>query len=331
MTLSSALSRLLLVGVTMGAGCGPAPDRPAQPPADTSTQPPATPPVTSVPVPRFDGDRAFALLERQVAFGPRSPNSRGARECRDWLAMTLKGWADEIRLQEFTHEGYGEILRLSNVIAVFRPEMKERILLLAHWDTRPRAEQDPVPARREEPILGANDGASGVAVLLELARLFKENPPPVGVDILLTDGEDYGREGDLANYFLGARHFAGTKPADYLPRYGILLDMVGDTHLEIPREGYSQRYAPDVMNLVYRTARELGVGQFVNMEGTFVDDDHLPLNEAGIKTIDLIDFDYPDPTNRFWHTHWDTPDKCSPASLAAVGRVLTTVVYRERP
>lgn len=287
--------------------------------------------MPSAEIPAFDGKRAYEHLKRQVAFGPRNPNSRGARECLIWLATTLRASADDVRLQEFTHEGYGEMLRLTNVIASFRPQAKERVLLVAHWDTRPRAEQDENPARRGEPIPGANDGASGVAILLELATLMKRNPPAVGVDILLTDGEDYGREGDLQNYFLGARHFARTKPADYNPRFGILLDMVGDTHLDIPREGYSERYARDVNDLVWRTAAELGVPQFVPHEGTFVDDDHLPLNEAGIKTIDLIDFDYPDPTNRYWHTHQDTPDKCSPASLEAVGRVIGTVVYRQRP
>jgi len=287
--------------------------------------------MPSAEIPPFDGKRAYEHLKRQVAFGPRNPNSRGARECLAWLAMTLRSSADEVRLQEFTHQGYGEMLRLTNVVASFRPEEKVRVLLLAHWDTRPRAEQDENPARRGEPIAGANDGASGVAVLLELAAMLKQAPPPVGVDILLTDGEDYGYEGDLQNYFLGARHFARTKPAGYNPRFGILLDMVGDTYLEIPREGYSERYARDVNDLVWRTAAELGVSQFVQSVGSLVDDDHLPLNEAGIKTIDLIDFDYPDPTNRYWHTHQDTPDKCSPASLEAVGRVVATVIYRQRP
>lgn len=282
------------------------------------------------PIPLFSGQRAYEILLRQTSFGPRNPNSTGHRECLNYLSSTLRGLAGEIRLQDFTHAGYkGESLRLTNIVASFRPEIKTRLLLCAHWDTRPRADQD--STRREEPILGANDGASGVAVLIELATLLKQTPPPVGVDIALFDGEDYGMEGDHARYLLGSRHFASARTSDYLPRFGVLLDMVGDAFLEIPREGYSVRYAPDIVDLVWNTARDLGIGQFIAEAGPEVIDDHLPLNEAGIKTIDLIDFNYPDPTNRYWHTHQDTPEHCSPQSLEAVGTVLTHVVYTQKP
>lgn len=283
-------------------------------------------------IPRFDGERAFRFLLQQVSFGPRNPNSTGHQQCLEYFQVTLRALADEVEMQEFTHRGYGgEKLRLTNVIARFRPELQSRMILCAHWDTRPRADQDSDPTRRNEPILGANDGASGVAVLLEIATLLKATPPPIGVDIVLFDGEDYGREGDHAFYLLGSKHFARNIPAGYTPRFGILLDMVGDASLEIPREDYSVKYAPDIVELIWSTARELGRSEFVERPGMPVIDDHLPLNEVGIKTVDLIDFQYPDQSHSYWHTHNDTPDKCSAASLEAVGSVVTHILYREKP
>jgi glutaminyl-peptide cyclotransferase len=285
---------------------------------------------TTLTVPAFDGDRAFSSLLGQTAFGPRNPGSPGHLGCLRYLADELRKTAVDVQLQEFTVPGYdGEALELTNVIASFRPELSRRILLCAHWDTRPRAEQDENKARRNDPIIGANDGASGTAVLLELARAFQAQPPPVGVDIVLFDGEDYGREGDLARYLLGSRHFARTIDRTRLPAFGILLDMVGDTFLDLPREGNSVRFAPDIVDLVWNTAKELGIAEFLPETGPEIYDDHMPLNEAGIKTVDIIDFNYPDPTNRFWHTHQDVPANCSPRSLAAVGTVLAHVVYRK--
>jgi glutaminyl-peptide cyclotransferase len=286
----------------------------------------------SQPIPSFKGTEAFFYLTKQTDFGPRNPNSRGHTECLKFLADTLRRSAHQVRLQHFTHKGYGnEELWLTNVIASFRPELQERIVLCAHWDTRPRAERDPNVMRRNQPILGANDGASGVAVLLHLADLMKAVPPPIGVDIVLFDGEDYGVEGDLSNYLLGSRFFVTQRAADYRPRFGILLDMVGDTHLEIPKEQNSLHFAPDIVDLVWSKAAELGITRFVSRVGDAIYDDHIPLNEAGIKTINIIDFNYPDQTHRFWHTHQDTPDKCSPESLEAVGTVVTHVVYSQRP
>jgi hypothetical protein len=283
-------------------------------------------------IPAFDGTRAFEMLRKQTSFGPRNPNSKGHQDCLEYLETTLRALADEVHLQPFTQAGYGgEILRLTNVVASFRPQEKSRILFCAHWDTRPRAEQDPDTSKRDTPIIGANDGASGVAVLLELASLLRKTPPPMGIDIVLFDGEDYGTEGDHLNYLLGSRYFAKNNPPSYLPRFGILLDMVGDKNLELPKEGYSVRYAPGVVNLVWNTARDLGISQFIDEQGEEIIDDHLPLNDAGIATIDLIDFNYPDHTNRFWHTHQDLPENCSSESLGAVGTVLTHLLYTLKP
>jgi hypothetical protein len=283
-------------------------------------------------IPSFNGQRAFEALLKQTRFGPRNPGSQGHAACLGFLTNELKRHADDVTLQEFTHAGYqGERLRLTNIIASFEPGSTERILLCAHWDTRPRAENDENKSRRNEPIIGANDGASGVAVLLELASLLKSHRAPVGVDLVLFDGEDYGIEGDEANYLLGARHFAAKKRSDYLPRFGILLDMVGDKFLDLQREQHSEKYAPDILDVVWNKALELGYPQFSSEVGHLMTDDHLPLNEVGIKTIDIIDFNYPDQTNRFWHSHNDTPENCSAESLEAVGTVITHVIYTQAP
>lgn len=275
--------------------------------------------------PEFNGKNAYEYLITQTNFGPRNPNSDGHKKCMRYLESELKKFADKVSLQQFTQKGYSETLVLANIFAQFKPEETNRILLLAHWDTRPRAEMDANPELRNKPIIGANDGASGVAVLLELARIFKNNPPPIGVDILLTDGEDYGdsqKDGSNELYFLGAKHFAKTKNPNYNPQYGILLDMVGDRDLQIPLEQQSLRFAPQLMEIVWSTAEEVQATQFVRVPGESVADDHLALNEVGIPTIDLIDFQYP-----YWHTHQDTPDKCSAESLESVGKVLSAVIY----
>jgi hypothetical protein len=303
-----------------------------QPQQKSKTSDEHSPAMTMPIIPTFNGQRAFDYLTKQTSFGPRNPNSQGHQACLDFLHSELKLFSDNVRLQRFDHAGYdGEHLSLTNLIAAFNPASTARILLCAHWDTRPRAEQDENKSRRNEPIIGANDAASGVAVLLELASLLKQHPASIGVDIVLFDGEDYGMEGDIQNYLLGSRYFARTKPADYLPRFGILLDMVGDAFLEIPKEESSVKFAPDVVELVWGKAKELGYTQFVDVAGEAITDDHLPLNEVGIKTIDLIDFNYPDQTHRYWHTHQDTPDKCSAESLEAVGTVITHTVYTQRP
>jgi Zn-dependent M28 family amino/carboxypeptidase len=207
---------------------------------------------------------------------------------------------------------------------VFNAQATERILLCAHWDTRPYADQDPDPQKRTRPILGANDGASGVAVLLEVARVLRQIPPVKGVDIVLFDGEDYGRgfNGDTSDYFLGARRFAAVNKGKYAPRLGILLDMIGDKDLTIYYEGNSNRTYPDHVARVWQAAAVLGYKQFIRQGKYTISDDHIPLLEAGIPCIDLIDFDYPP-----WHTAGDTPDKCSPQSLKSVGDVVLKVVY----
>jgi len=281
-------------------------------------------------IPVFDGKKAFGFLQAQTDFGPRDAGSLGHESCLRYLQLQMKEYADTVKLQPFTARGYdGNQLHFTNIISSFKPSAPTRILLLAHWDTRPRADQDPDPAKRNQPILGANDGASGVAVLMEVARHLRSHPPAIGVDILFDDGEDYGKEGDTRNYLLGTKYFSKNLPPGFNPSFGILLDMVGDRQLEIQKEPYSVQYAADVVDLVWSAAMDLNVYQFTSAVQRAVLDDHLPLNEVGIKTIDLIDFNYPDASNRYWHTTNDTPDKCSPESLEAVGKVLIYVIYRK--
>ncbi|MBA4157184.1 MAG: M28 family peptidase [Gemmatimonadetes bacterium] len=273
--------------------------------------------------PSFRAAEAFAHLERQVAFGPRVPGTAGHGAQLEWMRQFLDERADTVIEQPFTHRtAAGDVLRMTNVFARFRPEATRRILLLAHWDTRPAADQDPDPANRRLPVPGANDGASGVAVLLELADMFARQLPPIGVDILLTDGEDYGP--DTEDMFLGARYFAANLPGGYRPLYGVLLDMVANRNPRFPIEGYSNRYAPDVARRVWEVARQLGYADvFPAQVGPTVQDDHVPLNQAGIRTINIIDMEYP-----YWHTVRDVPENTSPETLRIVGEVVAELVYR---
>lgn len=238
----------------------------------------------------------------------------------------LRRFCDSLRVpvivQAFPYDDYltGKTVTLANWIVSIRPDARDRILIGAHYDSRPRAEHDPDSTRWSQPITGANDGASGTAVLMHLAELLSAAPPRIGVDLVFFDGEDYGPPGQLDQYLLGSTYFASHGPAEY--RFGLLLDMIGDRDLRIYREGYSERYAKVVNDKVWTAAARLGVTAFVDSAGVEVIDDHVPLLAAGIPMADLIDFDYP-----FWHTTADTPDKCSAASLAAVGRVVMEVIY----
>lgn len=306
---------------------------------DTTAQPPPKK-IDTAGLPAFSGRNAYDYVAKQVAFGPRNPNSPGAKKALAFFVEELKKYADNVQTQEFTHEGYnGEKLNLTNVIASFNPNAGTRVLLCAHWDTRPRAEHDPDSKKHSEPILGANDGGSGVGVLLELARIFKENPPPIGVDIVLFDGEDYGdsRLDQTKQYFLGARYFSSNLPPDYKPAFGILLDLVGDIDAEFAQEANSLRYAAGVVNLVWKSAAEIGARRFAHRPGEAIQDDHLMLNEiAGIPTIDIIDIplvggDPNSPRRQYWHTHKDNMSNIGGETLEEVGRVLVYTLYRTAP
>lgn len=267
----------------------------------------------------FNAKRAFAYLEKQCEFGPRVPGTTAHQVTGKYLSAELEKYADEVVLQPFEFRHQGRTIQMNNILARFGEDSGGKVLLAAHWDTRPFADRDPNPANRNTPIVGANDGASGVAVLLEIAQVLKSKPPSTQVIIVLFDGEDYGRT--VSNMFLGSTHFAqnmGKWKADF----GILLDMVGDRTLTLPMEGYSWNAARDLTESIWRRAEELGLPAFQRRLGPAIMDDHLPLIQSGVPTIDIIDFDYP-----YWHTVEDTPDKCSAESLEVVGRLVLDIIY----
>jgi glutaminyl-peptide cyclotransferase len=272
--------------------------------------------------PAFDGTRAFALLIRQTDMGPRDPGSPGWARFQDMMKSFFDSLEIEAETQTFIYPDYlsGDTLTLVNWIARINPSSDDRVLIGAHYDSRPRADYDPDTALRDDPIIGANDGASGAAVLLHLAELMTAAPPPVGVDLVFFDGEDYGPAGRNNQYLLGSTHFASRPKPAY--RFGIVIDMIGDRDLKIYRESLSERYAKEVNDQVWAAAARLGVGQFVDSVKHEILDDHLPLISAGIPAVDIIDFDYP-----YWHMQADTPDKCDAASLSAVGQVLLEIIY----
>lgn len=279
-------------------------------------------------VPEFDGGRAYQQLIRQCEFGPRVPGSSAHRECGDYLVSELQKYADRVQEQHFEYTDRHDSRKVypgRNILASFNlaPEKGYRILLCAHWDSRPFADRDP------NPVPGANDGASGVAVLLEMARILHAHPLSFGVDIALFDLEDLGDHGaalesDTLNPFcLGSQYFV-EHLGDYRPAWGVLLDMVGDRDLTIKKEGYSQSRAAFLVGRIWRAARRVKARAFVNETGDTIIDDHVPFLQKGIQVVNLIDFDYP-----YWHTVEDTPDKCSAESLQQIGDVLVRLLYED--
>lgn len=276
--------------------------------------------------PSFDGEAALELVRKQVAFGPRVPGSEGHAQQLDWMVARLDSLAPQVAVDTFSHvTTVGDTLTLFNVSARFVPEATRRILLLAHWDTRPRSDAATDPALRDTPVPGANDGASGTAVLLVLAGLLAESPPPMGVDLLLTDGEDYGP--GVADMLLGARRYASMLPDEGRPVYGVLLDMVGDADPSFPVEEFSAQFAQVVVRKLWRAAERLGYrAYFPDAVGQRLVDDHVPLNDAGLPTANLVDFSY-GAGNRYWHTPDDTPERLSARTLEMVGEVVAELIY----
>lgn len=274
----------------------------------------------------FDGARAFADLEKQCSFGPRVAGTEAHRKAAEFLLESLKETTDICRLQKFAvyDSIAGKERQMINIIASYYPDNRKRILLCAHWDSRPYSDNDPDSSKRALPIPGANDGASGAALLLEIGRVLKNDRPPVGVDIVLFDGEDYGRDDWEGGWFLGSKYFVRNL-GGYRPRAAILVDMIGDADLLLYKEAISERYSPKLNDYIWKIASEIGATSFQNSVRDTVSDDHIPLISAGIKAVDIIDFDY-----TYWHTQEDTPDKCSPESLAEVGRVLVSAIFDDR-
>lgn len=295
-------------------------------------------PAESIFVPEFNADSAFAFIEKQVSFGPRVPNTEAHNECAMWLTETLKRYTSHVIVQNAKlRTSENKTLDASNIIASFNPDNPSRILLCAHWDTRPWADHDPDPANRRKPVPGANDGASGVGVLLEMARQFSQHNPGHGVDIVLFDAEDYGEHQEVQGYSedswaLGSQYWAQNPHVpNYSARFGILLDMVGASNPSFSMEGTSMYYAPGIMRKVWNTAQSLGYQNYFSTQKTGgITDDHLYVNEIlRIPTIDIIDYSS-DRENGFfeqWHTVNDDMSNIDRGTLKAVGHTVLTVVY----
>jgi glutaminyl-peptide cyclotransferase len=276
----------------------------------------------------FNGAAAYDYAKAQVDFGPRVPGTPAAKKAGDWIISQMRARADTVIVQSFTYTtADGKKLQLRNILARFRPELKERVLYLTHWDSRPISESAVTEAEKKMPVPGANDGASGVGMFVALGDVLKKKKPTVGVDLLFTDGEDYGQFGPpQVDVLIGAKYFATHLPSpDYKPLFGVLWDMIGDKDLRIPYEMISFQQAPEVVSRVWQTAADLGYGNiFVQESGGEVIDDHVPLLNAGLRVIDVIDLTYPP-----HHTPQDTMDKISAKSLATVGDVATALVTRQ--
>ncbi len=295
-------------------------------------------PVKQQNVPAFDADSAWVFVENQVKFGPRVPNSEAHVACGNYLTSELKRFGAQVYEQEATLTAYnGTQLKAKNIIGSYNPENSKRVLLFAHWDSRPYADHDKDPANHKKPIDGADDGASGVGVLLEMARQFSIKSPAIGIDIIFFDAEDYGTPEFVKEYkentwCLGAQFWAKNPHVKgYKADFGILLDMVGAKNASFFKEATSMRYAPQIVEEVWSTARDLGYGKFfINAEGGAITDDHqYVILGRNIPCIDIIYTD-PESDNGFgphWHTQNDTMDNIDRETLKAVGQTVLQVVY----
>lgn len=312
-------------------------------PSKTETLEPGTlEPGTEISAPSFNADSALAYVKAQCDFGPRVPGTPSHEKCRAYLIESLQRHADTVIVQDFKGRVYdATVFNGKNIIASFQPEKKARIMLAAHWDSRPIADHDPDPAKRNQPVMGANDGASGVGVLMEVARLLGQISPNVGVDIIFFDLEDYGPGEDKQNqatehWGLGSQHWSKNPHIyNYKARFVILLDMVGAADAVFRQEGFSMYFAPDKVQKVWKIAKRLGYGEyFVEEKGGYINDDHYFINEIGkIPAIDIIHLD-PNSSNgsfyEYWHTTGDTFDKIDKTMLGIVGQVVMEVVFAEK-
>ena len=289
-------------------------------------------------IPQFNADSAYHYVKTQVDFGPRVPNSPAHDACGDYLIAELERFGAVVTVQKADFEAWdGKVLKARNIIGAYNTEKKNRVLLLAHWDSRPWSDNDPDPANHKTPVDAANDGASGVGVLMEIARQLQEQSPEIGVDILFVDMEDYG-EPQWYNGFksedswcLGSQYWSKNPHVPgYRANYGVLLDMVGAPGAVFPQEGYSLQYAGWIVRKIWSEAYKSGFdAYFLNKAGGYITDDHVPINQiAGIPTIDIIQFDE-NGFGHYWHTVNDNMTNIDKATLHAVGQTLLNVIYKE--
>ncbi len=299
-------------------------DKPKRPESVVKTKKP------QVKIPTFSGDKAFANIEKQLDFGTRVPGTPTHKACKNWLVDEFKNYGAEVIEQDFKASFLSvKDAESTNIIAQFNPENKERVLLCAHWDSRLIAEKDPEESMRDKPIMGADDGGSGVGVLLEIARLIHENPIDLGIDIVLFDAEDNGL--DRQNWCLGSKHWGkNLHKKNYTAEFGILLDMVGAKDAKFPMEEISMRYAQGYLKRVWKLAEKMKADDlFIKKKIPAIEDDHLHVNQlANIPTIDIINAAHEDGTfGAHHHTHDDNIDIISKTTLRKVGQVVTAVIY----
>ena len=292
--------------------------------------------------PDFDGDSAYNFVDKQVAFGPRVPNTPQHTACADYLVGELTRLGADVKEQKAVLTAFdGTKLNARNIIGSYGLDKKDRVLLFAHWDTRPFSDQDSNEQNYHKPILGANDAASGVGVLLEVARTIQAKSPEVGVDIIFFDAEDYGAPHFMENapegdwWCLGSQYWSKNPHVPgYTAKYGILLDMVGAPDATFFKEQFSKKYAPTIVEKVWNTAGNLKLGKhFVGRDGGYITDDHIPVNEnMQIPSVDIIHFDEKTDTGfgSYWHTQNDDMSNISKETLKAVGQTVLEVIYNEK-
>lgn len=295
-----------------------------------------------IDVPDFNQDSAYFFIEKQVNFGPRVPNTKPHRACANYLINKLQQYMDTVIVQETKLKAFDlTMLEAKNIIGVFNPQTSNRVLLCAHWDTRPFADQCTIEDRKNDPIDGANDGASGVGVLLEVARQIQLKNPSIGIDIIFFDAEDYGQpqssnipqQGNT--WCLGSQYWArNPHTPNYYAKYGILLDMVGAVNATFAMEGTSMHYASNIVKKVWDYANRIGYGNyFIYEKSDPITDDHLYINQlANIPCIDIIQYDKTSATyfGSYWHTHDDNLDVIDKNTLKAVGQTVLETIYHEK-
>ncbi len=315
------MSGLFLLTLGAVTACGATSDKPGGQSARTSNE--------------FNADSAMSYIRQQLAFGPRVPGTPQAVKTGDWIVAHLHKTADTVLEQRWTHAlKNGKTLPMRNIFARFKPDAKDRVLYVTHWDTRPVADSDPDPAKQGMPIPGANDGASGVALLLAVSDALKKLPPNVGVDLLFVDGEDWGTFTPDVDVLIGASYFAEHLPnAGYRPLFGVLWDMIGDADLNMYQEVNSAQAAPEVVQKVWGLAKDMGYEKyFIPQAKEAITDDHVPLIKAGLRVIDVIDIDYGQRdasgvvTTSYHHTMGDTIDHVSVKSMKIVGDVAVALL-----
>ncbi len=290
-------------------------------------------PTAKIPV--FNQDSAYAFIEKQLSFGTRVPGSDGHKACKEWMVNKFKSYDGDVIEQGFTAKIYtGESLESTNIIAQFNPDHKDRIILSAHWDSRFVAEQDKDDNLKDKPIPGADDGASGTAVLIEIARQIQSNPIDYGIDIILWDAEDQGTNTSQESWCIGSQYWSRNKHVKkYRPHYGINLDMIGVKDPRFSKDAVSMEHAGQVMDKVWKLAQKMGYAKmFVDEETPGLVDDHLFVNTlAGVPMIDIINRPHNSKTGfmHAWHTHDDDISIIDKRSLRVVGQVVTAVIYKE--